>query len=70
MRDVLANETITNNEIAMILYCVVHEECGDYDLSKKELKIAKKLLNLALFTYIGGFFRNYIKIIKKIIKNF
>ena len=27
MRDVLANETITNNEIAMIVYCVVHEEC-------------------------------------------
>lgn len=42
MRDVLANETITNDEIAMIVYCVVHEECWDYDLSKPELKIAKE----------------------------
>ena len=42
MRDVLANETITNNEIAMITYCVVHEECWDYDLSEKELEVVKK----------------------------
>jgi len=42
MRDVLANETITNEELASILYCVVHEECWDYDLSEKELKIAKE----------------------------
>jgi len=45
MRDVLANETITNNEIAMITYCVVHEECGDYDLSEKELEVVKKFWN-------------------------
>lgn len=45
MRDVLANETITNNEIAMIVYCVVHEECGDYDLSEKELEVVKKFRN-------------------------
>ena len=42
MRDVLANEGIDNTQLAAILYCVVHEECGDYDLSKKELKIAKE----------------------------
>ena len=42
MRDVLANEEIDNTQLAAILYCVVHEECGDYDLSKKELKIAKE----------------------------
>lgn len=45
MRDVLANETITNNEIAMILYCVVHEECWDYDLSEKELEVVRKFRN-------------------------
>ena len=45
MRDVLANETITNDEIAMITYCVVHEECGDYDLSEKELEVVKKFRN-------------------------
>lgn len=45
MRDVLANETITNNEIAMIVYCVVHEECWDYDLSEKELEVVKKFWN-------------------------
>ena len=45
MRDVLANETITNNKIAMITYCVVHEECGDYDLSEKELEVVKKFRN-------------------------
>ena len=45
MRDVLANETITNDEIAMITYCVVHEECGDYDLSEKELEVVKKFWN-------------------------
>jgi len=42
MRDVLANEEIDNTQLAAILYCVVHEECWDYDLSKKELKIAKE----------------------------
>ena len=42
MRDVLANEDIDNTELAAILYCVVHEECGDIDLSKKELEMAKK----------------------------
>ena len=45
MRDVLANENITNNEIAMITYCVVHEECGDYDLSEKELEVVRKFRN-------------------------
>jgi len=42
MRDVLANETITNDEIAMITYCVVHFECWDTDMSKKEVEIAEK----------------------------
>ncbi|MBE5745746.1 MAG: zinc metallopeptidase [Clostridiales bacterium] len=35
-----------------------------------ELQIAKKLLNLAALTYVGGFFSNYIKMFKKIFKNF
>lgn len=42
MRDVLANETITNSEIATILYCVIHYECWDTDMSKKEVEIAEK----------------------------
>lgn len=43
----------------------------EYEIfDKKELKIAKKLLKLAYSTYIGGFFINYIKIFRKIIKNF
>ena len=37
---------------------------------KGELKMAKKLLNLAYFTYIGGFFNYYRKTIKKILKGF
>lgn len=35
-----------------------------------EMKISKRLLNLALLTYVGGFFSNYTKLFKKIIKNF
>lgn len=35
-----------------------------------ELKKAKKLLNFACFTYVGGFFNIYIKFIKKILKGF
>ena len=42
MRDVLANETITNEELASILYCVIHFECGDLEMSKKEVEIAEK----------------------------
>ena len=42
MRDVLANETITNEELASILYCVIHFECWDTDMSKKEVEIAEK----------------------------
>jgi hypothetical protein len=45
MRDVLANEEIDNTQLAAILYTVVHEECWDYDLSKKELEIVKKFWN-------------------------
>ena len=45
MRDVLANEEIDNTQLAAILYTVVHEECGDYDLSKKELDVVKKFRN-------------------------
>lgn len=41
MRDILANEDIDNTELVAILYCVVHEECWDFDMSKKELEIAK-----------------------------
>jgi len=39
MRDILANEDIDNTELTAILYCVVHHECWDVDLSKKELEI-------------------------------
>ncbi len=39
-------------------------------LSKSELKIAKKLLNLACFTYVGGFFKNYRKFFKNILRGF
>lgn len=42
MRDVLANDEISNEELASILYCVIHLECWDYDLSKKEVEIAEK----------------------------
>jgi hypothetical protein len=42
MRDVLANEEISNEELASILYCVVHFECGDLEMSKKEVDIAEK----------------------------
>lgn len=42
MRDVLANEEISNEELASILYCVIHFECGDTDMSKKEVEIAEK----------------------------
>lgn len=42
MRDVLANDDIDNTELAAILYCVIHHECWDTELSKKELDIAKK----------------------------
>ncbi|MGN1208513.1 MAG: zinc metallopeptidase [Christensenellales bacterium] len=37
---------------------------------KNELKIAKKLLSLACFTYVGGFFKSYKKIFKKILRGF
>lgn len=37
---------------------------------EEELKCAKKLLNLALFTYIGGFFINYINFFRKLIRSF
>ena len=42
MWDVLANEEISNEELASILYCVIHFECGDTDMSKKEVEIAEK----------------------------
>lgn len=42
MRDVLANEEIDNSELAAILYCVIHYECWDTDMSKKEVEIAEK----------------------------
>ena len=42
MRDVLANEEIDNTELAAILYCVIHLECGDLEMSKKEVEIAEK----------------------------
>jgi len=42
MRDVLANEDIDNTKLVAILYCVIHNECWDTDLSKKELEIAKR----------------------------
>lgn len=42
MRDVLANKEISNEELANILYCVIHFECGDTDMSKKEVEIAEK----------------------------
>jgi hypothetical protein len=42
MRDVLANEEIDNSELAKILYCVIHYECWDTDMSKKEVEIAEK----------------------------
>ena len=42
MRDVLANDEISNEELASILYCVVHFECGDLEMSKKEVEIAEK----------------------------
>jgi len=42
MRDVLANEEIDNSELATILYCVIHYECWDTDMSKKEVEIAEK----------------------------
>ncbi len=47
MRDVLENEKFKFDfyELREILYCVVHEECWDYDLSKKELKVVKKFWN-------------------------
>lgn len=47
MRDVLENEKLKFDfyELREILYCVVHEECGDYDLSEKELEIVKKFWN-------------------------
>ena len=35
-----------------------------------ELKLAKKLLNRAFLTYVGGFFNVYIKFFKKILKSF
>jgi len=39
-------------------------------LNASEQKIAQKLLNLACFTYIGGFFKNYRVILKKILRGF
>lgn len=42
MRDVLANQDIDDQQLAWILYSVVHEECWDYNLGKTELEIAKK----------------------------
>jgi len=43
----------------------------EYEIfNKKELKIAKKLLNLAYLTYIGGFFHGYIKFFRKVLRNF
>ncbi len=39
-------------------------------LTNNELKIAKKLLNLACFTYVGGFFKGYRKFFKKILRGF
>lgn len=41
MRDILANNSISNEELAAILFCVVHEECWDFEMSKKELEIVK-----------------------------
>lgn len=38
--------------------------------NSNEISIAKKLLNLACFTYVGGFFNIYIKFFKKILKGF
>lgn len=35
-----------------------------------ELKMANRLLNLACFTYIGGFFNIYIEFIRKVLKGF
>ena len=43
----------------------------DYQIfDTNELKIAKKLLSFACLTYVGGFFKTYKNIIKKILKNF
>lgn len=43
----------------------------DYNiLDHKELKIVKKLLNVACFTYVGGFFKNYRKILRNILRGF
>lgn len=39
-------------------------------LQENELKIAKRLLNLACFTYVGGFFKGYRKFFKKILRGF
>ena len=42
MRDVLVNDDLTDEDIAEILYAVVHFECGDENLSKRNVKIAEK----------------------------
>ena len=42
MRDVLANDDLTDEDIAEILYAVVHFECGDEKLSKRNVEIAEK----------------------------
>jgi len=44
MRDVLENEKLKFDfyELREILYCVVHFECGDLEMSKKEVEIAEK----------------------------
>ena len=43
----------------------------DYQIfDKNELKLAKKLLNFACFTYVGGIFKGYKKIFNKILKGF
>ena len=42
MRDVLVNDDLTDEDIAEILYAVVHFECGDENLSKRNVEIAEK----------------------------
>lgn len=43
----------------------------DYDIfNQSELKMAERLLKYAAFTYVGGFFNNYIKFFKKLLKGF
>jgi hypothetical protein len=42
MRDVLANDDLTDEDIAEILYAVVHFECWDENLSKRNVEIAEK----------------------------